>query len=844
MPYLFIDNFAAGLDTRRHVLNSRDGTLAVLKNAHITRGGEIEKRKAFVSYASLPANTFGLETTADNVYVFGSIATPAMPSGITYQRLQHPDGLAMTKVVHSTVYGGLPFVIAEYAGGDRRCFWDGSIVRDWFIGVATSAMGTLANFAESLKLDFSFSGYSCTRSGSILSITGPIGRDFDVASSATSPMTAVVNKVQSSTQPVVGKIAEGSFVISAGSESPAEIRTDLRFINVNTLPDITGIYINGVEILGLSPGSVLRYDTITPPGSWDNGPRLAYTIYTLINANSANSGYTSKHDNDAYSGSDVGQFWIYADSALGSSANGWSVEFEFAADPSSVYQVNELIMTGTIVASPYNATRFVADMKNQGPTHGELCLGAYSGVTSVKVDGVEIMGETVPWKSSNSETAVNIVNAINAYTSSPEFTVDTESGKITIAALTSGTSQNGKTISVTTQGDTVASAVTTLTGGTNDVAGTSQISSVTLGGTFTVGGTVSVTVTDATIANPYIFGASRVAGKLPAFSTTYKGKEYAAVGSTMYFSALNDATKWDIYDLGSGFIDMSNNFGGREDLTGFGVYQDKLAVFGRRNVQLWFLDVDPAQNQQLLVLSNTGSLAPDSVVSMGSIDVMYLSDSGIRSLRARDSTDTAFANDIGSPIDSVVISQMSGMTEDQKYLAKGLIEPIDGRYWLCLGDKIYVLSYFPGANVSAWSTYETGFSVDDVAVQSPRVFVRSGNTIYLYGGTDGNTYDSSEVVAELPYLDAKKPATYKRAKGVDLTVEGQWKIYMGFDHTNQSARDLIATILQPTFALGKIDAVGIGTHFGVRLVNSSAGAAKLANIIVHYDELQAKHEAG
>ena len=57
MPYILVDDFRGGLDTRR-----LDGLIlalfVTLKNAHITRGGEIEKRQAFVSLATLPTNTF------------------------------------------------------------------------------------------------------------------------------------------------------------------------------------------------------------------------------------------------------------------------------------------------------------------------------------------------------------------------------------------------------------------------------------------------------------------------------------------------------------------------------------------------------------------------------------------------------------------------------------------------------------------------------------------------------------------------------------------------------------------------------------------------------------------
>lgn len=77
-----IEDFRHGLDTRRFMLNSPAGTLTTLQNAHITPGGEIEKRKAFVPY-SLPSNCFGLEVTEDGFLTFGSAAQSFVPSTIT-----------------------------------------------------------------------------------------------------------------------------------------------------------------------------------------------------------------------------------------------------------------------------------------------------------------------------------------------------------------------------------------------------------------------------------------------------------------------------------------------------------------------------------------------------------------------------------------------------------------------------------------------------------------------------------------------------------------------------------------------------------------------------------------
>ena len=83
MAYIVVENFSAGLDTRKHPLTAKPGTLQMLKNAHVSRGGEIEKRKKFATFASLPAGTFGMEAADKSIYVFGSALGLNMPAGVT-----------------------------------------------------------------------------------------------------------------------------------------------------------------------------------------------------------------------------------------------------------------------------------------------------------------------------------------------------------------------------------------------------------------------------------------------------------------------------------------------------------------------------------------------------------------------------------------------------------------------------------------------------------------------------------------------------------------------------------------------------------------------------------------
>src|SRR5215475_2137640 len=88
MPYLTIENFKFGLDTRRGELTSQAGVLATCENGHVNQGGEVDKRKAFVLDASLGTildsngdqGTFGLEVLSGGKTVFGS----ALPSSKGY----------------------------------------------------------------------------------------------------------------------------------------------------------------------------------------------------------------------------------------------------------------------------------------------------------------------------------------------------------------------------------------------------------------------------------------------------------------------------------------------------------------------------------------------------------------------------------------------------------------------------------------------------------------------------------------------------------------------------------------------------------------------------------------
>lgn len=795
-------------------------------------------------------------------------------------------------------------VLPFYDGKLVRAFTDGvyrashGSLYNFVESVSKMVQGGIDKAKENYVLDSSIDdqlrlyGLSTveTNDGTNVTITGPINSDFSVDVFADDPISYSIETVQKPAAPLDGQRATATFTLGGGSNGSASTGLTLRKIaweGASIIPPISGIFIttdyddpsldipSAIEITGLARNGTetiaYPFTGYTSSEAWDPNQMLAYAISFFINSASTSTGISSDYANygSNWHKTDPGSFTVKSTPKLGGALNGRGVWIEFTSDTNlylpgnnTTLFVDELIEHATVRVSPFDPTRFVARLGygyRDYPTNvtlGKLINGARNSVDSVVANGVELLSDIDPmtmngpikdkaqyFESSIDQLASDVVNSINHGSSTHGYTASKDGAKITITSNVSGTAGNNRLLRVTTSGSVTRPSQTNFTGGRNNYNGLPKIVRIKFSGTPKVGNKLWIKITDPSRPDlPYKFGATRMAGKKGSFCFTYKGKQYLGVGSTLFFSALNDATKWDIYDVGSGFIDMSNNFGGREDLTGAGVYQNSIAVFTERNCQLWFLDPDPTLNSQRQVLDNTGCIAPGSVASVGAVDLFYLSYNGIRSLQSRESTDAAYSNDIGSAVDEIVIKLLSTITKDQAYEAKAIIEPTDGRYWVSIGSKLFVLSYFRGSNILAWSEYVTGFNVDEMVVFKGRVYVRSGDKIYLYGGNSGNQYDNSPVVVELPYLDANRPAGYKQVSGIDATCEGQWTVELGFDYTNPTARDTIAIISQPTFALGRITATGVGTHIGPRLTSTFNGYCRMANLIVHYSDLHSKHE--
>lgn len=692
MAQVWIREFTGGLDARRLPETTPGGVLIEATDGHITRGGEFEKRAAFVPTYNLPGGTVGLHKTKSGLIVFGNGPTPSgMPTGVTYQQLQHPSGpsIELINVPSVDLYSGRVYAVAEFADGSRFHYYNGVRVDDWFDGRARAT--------------------------------------FQVTNGFITPAVA----------------AKGTLTVTGGT--------------VGVGNQVVNVQVNSVAIVG--------------------GP-IAFTTSNSVTASAIAAAINSYASAPEYSATASGATVTITAATLGSGPNGFTINASVSGDVTA---------TTTPMAGGSNA--------------------ATSTLNNLTIDGIAAINGPVQWSVSNSNTAQAIADRINADISDPEYEAVSVDDQVVILATSAGTTPNGKVV------------VTTVSNGLQ----------ITPASGLTMSGGVD-------LDDVYEPGT---------FVKTIQSKMYSVSGPNLHFSGIQEPTQWTTDAVGAGFVDMSSYESGSEELKAVARYQNNIAIFAETNVQIWFVDPDPALNRQVQVLGNTGTVSPRSVTQFSDNDLFYLSESGLRSLRAREATTSASTTDIGVPIDPLVTDKLRAMTQVERDRVIGLIEPQEGRFWLIMGRDIFVFSFFSGASVSAWSKYETSvmsgetktyFDVTGAIVFNRRIYLRAGDTIYCFGGIGSDPqYDDTQAIARIPYLDADDPARSKNWQSIDAAAQGVWSYTAAMRSKDPTAQDFIANIDGSSFGESTIGMLGSSTHISVIAKTVGGGYARLGSFVVNYE---------
>lgn len=448
---------------------------------------------------------------------------------------------------------------------------------------------------------------------------------------------------------------------------------------------------------------------------------------------------------------------------------------------------------------------------------------------------VSLLPAPLSWISSISATATLIADTVNEGTDRHGYTASAIGSAVTITAFPgSFAAANAYTVFPLTRGDVTTTGAVALSGGVNPIAAQAQISRVALGGTFEPLDVITVTINGV----DYKMTGRAAATGLAAH--VQDSRVWSVAGAALAYCKLNDPTDWTDATVGTGAgrIIVSTDSAGAQVLTGIESYQRYAAVFAEDAIVTYALGANPANFERIQNLLNTGTLSGRAVIGYGANDVFYLARSGVRSLQARDSSNAAFVDDVGTVFDAFVQDRLALVSEQALQDAVSVIEPSTGCYWLAIENTVFVLANYPGTGVRGWTYYTLPFSVTGATVIGSTVYLRSATHIYRYGGVSGSAYPLAGEMplrVSLPYFTARDDAGIKQFVGFDIGSSNEWRVYGLTDPNDPTVLTDLGRYAGVTYSDDHADIDVISSHLALDLVCDKAGAAALSSLALHHN---------
>jgi len=211
--------------------------------------------------------------------------------------------------------------------------------------------------------------------------------------------------------------------------------------------------------------------------------------------------------------------------------------------------------------------------------------------------------------------------------------------------------------------------------------------------------------------------------------------------STIYWSDLLDGTAWS--GGSSGSIDLTNVWPtGYDTIVALAAHNGFLIIFGRNSILVYEGAASPANMTLTDTISNIGCVNRDAVVSTGR-DLIFLDDSGVRSLSRTIQEKSAPIGDISKNVNNDVKSLFAAETGNIKmhYSPR----------------QAFVLLNFPVLGVTY--TFDTRFPLQDGSYRattwsnmSPLCFVETSTEKLYMGVLDGIAEYTGYTDNESPYL--------------------------------------------------------------------------------------------
>ncbi len=512
-----IKDFRRGIDARKYFLSSPVGSLTAAVNCHISQGGEIEKRKAFVANlvpAPYAGKVYGLQPSLNGLYIFGgySISAP------TFQRSRTAN-VATVYIPNTTIAA------------------NGSTIVGTHINI--SGMGgvgyNLTNVAVTVKVD----------DGTYVELsyasTGPneaLTNDFNGKVIRTADVIAAPFIYQSIFHPSYSASGGGLFAATINGVISSTLFGAYPFIlarfnNGDVIPYYNGLYVPdaalGLEFFGTDGnGDVLLdrinnyiasnvpaytstesagvLDVFSVPTSLNGTPFTATVDYTSaagsMVAAQQTTGQASTPEAQA-----VGSFQIVK-AGSGTQATG-TLTNTTDANPADA----ETVVVGSITYRFKTTPAAAYDVKRDGASRATTITNLALAINASGVAGTNYFAGTLV-NPTVKATALNVTT--------PHYTID-------LAAITGGTAGNSIALGTSSGGNLVRSAATLL--GATD----SKINQIVVNGaTNLLSAPVTFSVDETTFASAVVAAInSNVASGYQATSNAGTVNVFAQVaGST------------------------------------------------------------------------------------------------------------------------------------------------------------------------------------------------------------------------------------------------------------------------------------------------------------------------
>lgn len=273
-------------------------------------------------------------------------------------------------------------------------------------------------------------------------------------------------------------------------------------------------------------------------------------------------------------------------------------------------------------------------------------------------------------------------------------------------------------------------------------------------------------------------------------------------GQTVRYCALLDETKWATAD-GGGSVDMRNVWTqGMDVVTGMAAFGANLLIFGRRHIIVYSdgqgsaIGVDPTQMYVVDTIEGTGCVSRDTIQNIGEGDLIFLSESGVQSLRRllqnKDNPlDTIswpiqdhLRSDIKRELDALSVASTDARGWTGTYVAR------TGQYFLVRNytykKSVYVFHMLLRTQdekgrevvpITYWSQAPVSYMYDMIEMRDGTVYTNGTDTYEALEYRPDGVRDEDETAIEMDYEggwisleDPQSDAILKLLKAIQISV--------------------------------------------------------------------------